>query len=161
MKNNLLALALLGLLTIGEASAQEPVRANPDHASLLASSDARLAANKRLVYDFWREVFEAGHLELADKYLDEAYIQHNPRVPSGRAGFVEFFGKIARLKPVEARVLTPIVSIVAEGDLVLISFVRDYPDSREPGKTYSSTWFDLFRLKDGRIVEHWDAATRP
>ncbi len=161
MKNNLLAVALLGLLTVGELAAQEPVRANPDHASLLASADPRLAANKRLVYDFWREVFEGGHLELAEKYLAESYIQHNPRVPTGRAGFVEFFGKLAKPRPVEARVVTPLVSIVAEGDMVLMSFVRDYPDSRDPGKSYTSTWFDLFRVKEGRIVEHWDAATKP
>lgn len=34
-----------------------------------------------------REVFEGGHLELAEKYLAESYIQHYPRVPTGRAGF--------------------------------------------------------------------------
>ena len=161
MKKNLLALALMGLLSVGQAAASEPVTGNPDHEALLASADPRQAANKRLVYDFWREVFEGGHLELADKYLAESYIQHNPRVPTGRAGFVEFFGKLARPKPIEPRVRAPIVSIIAEGELVLLSFVREYPDAREPGKTYTSTWFDLFRVRDGRIVEHWDAATRP
>ncbi|MBS0355830.1 MAG: nuclear transport factor 2 family protein [Proteobacteria bacterium] len=160
MKNNLIALALMGLLSVGQAAASEPVTGNLDHDALLASADPRQAANKRLVYDFWREVFEGGHLELADKYLAESYIQHNPRVPTGRAGFVEFFGKVAKPKPIEARVRTPIVSIVAEGELVLLSFVREYPDPREAGKTYTSTWFDLFRVRDGRILEHWDAATR-
>lgn len=35
----------------------ELVVANPDHAVMLAHPDPRLAANKRLIYDFWREVF--------------------------------------------------------------------------------------------------------
>lgn len=161
MKKKLLVVAALsGLLLSIEARAQVPVQEVADHARLLASPDPRLAANKRLVYDFWREVFEAGNLERADRYLAESYIQHNPRVPTGRAGFVEFFGKIARARPVEARVRTPIVSMLAEGDLVTVAFVREYPDPRAPGKTYTSTWFDQFRIQDGLIVEHWDAATR-
>lgn len=36
---------------------------------LLSSSDSQLEANKRLVFDFWREVFEGGHMELAERYL--------------------------------------------------------------------------------------------
>lgn len=50
------------------AHAQVPVQAQPDHALLLASSDAGLAANKRLVYDFWREVFEGGQMHKVDRY---------------------------------------------------------------------------------------------
>lgn len=161
MKKKLLVVAALsGLLITIQARAQVPVEGVADHALLLASPDPRLAANKRLVYDFWREVFEGGNLDRADRYLAESYIQHNPRVPTGRAGFVEFFGRIAKPRPVEARVRTPIVSMLAEGDLVTVAFVREYPDPREPGKTYTSTWFDQFRIRDGQIVEHWDAATR-
>ena len=70
------------------AEAQVPVESSPDHAKLLQSADPRLAANKRFVYDFWREVLEAGHMDLAPKYLAESYIQHNPNVPSGRAAFI-------------------------------------------------------------------------
>lgn len=58
---------------------------------MLASTDARLATNKRLVHDFWREVFEAGHMELADKYVAEGYVQHNPDVPTGGRRLSPFF----------------------------------------------------------------------
>src|SRR5438552_1867497 len=77
-------------------AAQVPVQPSVDHTRLLASSDPRLATNKRLVYDFWRKVIEAGHLELANQYLAEDYIQHNPNVPTGRAGFVGFFSKFSK-----------------------------------------------------------------
>jgi hypothetical protein len=79
------------------AAAQLAVVQQPNHDLLLASSDAKAASNKRLVYDFWREVFEGGHMELADKYMTESYIQHNPNVPTGRAAFIEAFSK--RVKP--------------------------------------------------------------
>jgi predicted SnoaL-like aldol condensation-catalyzing enzyme len=142
------------------AFAQVPVTAEPDHARLLASSDAQAAANKRLVYDFWREVFEGGHMELADKYLAEGYIQHNPKVPTGRAGFVNLFSKFVKPSAIEARVKAPLVSIVAEGDKVVLAFVQELPDPKEPGKKYTTTWFDMFRIENGLIAEHWDAATK-
>ena len=68
--------------------AQVAVESNPNHEQLLASPDPHLAANKRLVYDFWRKVIEGGHMELAEKYMSESYIQHNPNVPTGRAAYV-------------------------------------------------------------------------
>lgn len=151
-----LALALAGL----PARAQLPVQANPDHAALLASSDARLAANKKLVYDFWREVLEAGHLELAPNYLAEGYAQHNPNVPTGREGFVKFFGQFAKPAEIRPRVAAPLVAIVAEGELVMLSFVSERPDPKDKTQKYTTTWFDLFRVQDGRISEHWDSAPK-
>ena len=152
---------LAGLLALPSlVLAQEPVRATLDHQSLLASPDPILAANKRLVYDFWREVFEGGHLELADRYLAESYIQHNPNVPSGRAGFVEFFSKFSKPKPIEASVKTPLVSIIAERDLVILAFAKEQADPKDATHKYTTTWFDMFRITDGKIVEHWDAALK-
>lgn len=151
----------MGLLTAPPlAHAQVPVHATDDHQQLLASPDSTLVANKRLVYDFWREVFEGGHLELADKYLADSYIQHNPNVPTGRAGFVEFFSRFSKPKAIEASVEAQLVSIVAERDLVIFSFVQEHADPKDPTKKYTTTWFDMFRVKDGKIVEHWDAALK-
>ncbi|MBC8057852.1 MAG: hypothetical protein H7Y61_14870, partial [Rhizobiales bacterium] len=82
MKSLVLALAFAAAHC--SALAQVPVTANADQAAMLASADPKLAANKRVVYDFWREVFEGGHMEFAEKYLTEGYIQHNPMVPTGR-----------------------------------------------------------------------------
>jgi predicted SnoaL-like aldol condensation-catalyzing enzyme len=154
----LLFAILLALAPVSRA--QEAVVPTPDHAALLASADPALAANKRLVYDFWREVFEGGHLELADKYLAEGYVQHNPNVPTGRAGFVAFFAKFSEPQPIAGQVQAPLVSIVAERDLVTLVFVKELPDPADASRKYTTTWFDLFRVADGKIVEHWDAATR-
>jgi ketosteroid isomerase-like protein len=54
----------------------------------------------------------------------------------------------------------PLVSITADGDLVVLGFVRELPDPKEPGRTYTTTWFDMFRIADGKIAEHWDPAEK-
>lgn len=151
---------VLLLALLAPAWGQVPVTAAPDQEALLASADARLAANKKLVYDFWREVFEGGHLELAEKYMAEGYVQHNPNVPTGRAAFVEFFGRFAKPKPIETRIKAPLVSIVAERDLVVLSFAREHTDPKDASKKYTTTWFDMFRIEGGKIAEHWDPALR-
>ncbi|MDM0059116.1 nuclear transport factor 2 family protein [Variovorax fucosicus] len=152
---------LLTVVLSAPALAQTSVTPNPDHASLLGSADPQLAANKRLVYDFWREVFEAGQVSGADKYVAESYIQHNPNVPDGRAAMVGFISRRTPVaKPVEAQVKAPLVSIVAERDIVVLGFVREYPDPKDGSRKYTTTWFDMFRIENGKIAEHWDSAMR-
>src|SRR4051812_45141707 len=46
--------------------------------------------NLAFVLDWWREVVEARHTELAANYAAEDFIQHNPNVPTGRAALVTF-----------------------------------------------------------------------
>ena len=99
-------------------------------------------------------------MDLAEKYMAENYIQHNPNVATGRAAFIEFFSKLSGPKPIEAQVKAPLVSIVAEGDMVVLSFVREGPDPKDPTKKYTTTWFDMFRLEGGKIAEHWDGAQK-
>lgn len=152
--------ALIALFAGLHVQAQVPVTSNPNHEQMLASADPKLAANKRLVYDFWREVFEGGHMELADKYMAESYIQHNPNVATGRAAFVEFFTKITKPKPIEPRVKAPLVAIVAEGDLVVLVFASEREDPKDSTKRYTTTWFDMFRIESGKIAEHWDPALK-
>ena len=152
-----LAFALAGPVAV---RAQVPVVAQPKQEILLASPDKRLAANKRLVYNFWREVFEAGHMELADKYMAETYIQHNPNVATGRAAFVKFFSGFMKPQPIQPTIKAPLVAIVAEGDLVILTFVREAPDPKDATKKYTTTWFDMFRIENGKVAEHWDAATK-
>ena len=160
MKLSLALFALLTFLGTGSAFAQEAVRGNPDHAALLASSDPKLAANKRLVYDFWREVFEAGHVELAPKYMTETYIQHNPLVASGREPFIGFLTKFVQPKPIEPKVKSPLVAILAEGDLVVFVFAPELEDPKDKTQKYTTSWLDMWRIENGKMAEHWDAATK-
>jgi len=146
------------LLNLNLAYTQVPVEVHPNQLELLESDDPKLAGNKRLVFDFWREVFQARNMELAPEYIDEDYIQHNPTVPTGRQAFMDFFGQFEQ-RPVKPTI-DNLVSIVAEKDLVVLAFKRELPDPENEGETYTTTWFDMLRIEDGKIAEHWDYGTK-
>ena len=156
MKMIACAVALLALSTA--ALAAEPVVPAADQTALLASSDPHLAANKKLVFDMWRTLLEGHQLDQTDKFLAPEYHQHNPNAVTGRAGFVKFFQSM-HAKPVAVPdTIKGLVSITAEGDLVTLATVRNAKDSK--GQAYTTTWFDMFRINNGKIVEHWDCALK-
>ena len=151
---------LLALMISVPMFAQIAPAPAPDQQALLKSSDARLAANKKLVYDFWREVLEARHLDLAEKYMKEDYIQHNPNAATGIKGFKEYFARLGGPQPIQATIRAQVISVMAEGNLVMMSQVREYPDPKDSTKKYKTTWFDVFRVENGKIAEHWDSALK-
>ena len=151
------ALALFLVSTC--VNAAEPVVATKDQASLLKSSDPQLAANKKLVFDMWRTFLTAHHIDEADKYLAPEYHQHNPNAETGLEGVKAYF-RAQNLQPTAIPDEIPgLVSMVAERDLVVLALVREGKD--KDGKPYTTTWFDMFRIANGKIVEHWDTATKP
>ena len=151
---------VIPLLFVNNIFAQLPVVPLANQKALLQSNDPKLAANKRLVYDCWREVLEGGHLEFVNKYLAENYMQHNPNVATGRKGFVELFSKFAKPQPIVDTIKAPVVAIVAEGDLVVISFAAKLPEPTDSTKKYTTTWSDMFRIENGKLAEHWDGAQK-
>jgi predicted SnoaL-like aldol condensation-catalyzing enzyme len=126
---------------------------HPDPLSHLADPDPRLAANKRLVFDMWRGIVNAGHVELADEMLQEGYIQHSPVLPTGRAAFKRIFSAVPRTE-IPPVVSPPLVAIIAEGDLVVMALREEWPQPNGEGR-YATTHFNLFRIEDGRLAEHW------
>ena len=157
------SLIALGLLLASPlVFSQEPVTAAADVDALFHSPDPKLNANKQAAYGIVKVLLEAGHWEMADKYLTERYIQHNPLAASGRVGVVKFFTEVLKVqpKPIPEKMATKVVSVVAEGDLVTVAFVRELKDPKDPSKTYTTTWFDMWRFVDGKADEHWDGATK-
>ena len=166
MKCSLPILAALLLTTGTAAGAQalsDPVVAHPNPESLFTSADPKLNANKQVALKIVKELLEAGHWDRAPQYLTDAYIQHNPLAASGLKAVMHYFVDVAKVtpKPIPAKMQTKVVAVTAEGDYVTVSFVREMKDPKDPAKSYTTTWFDMWRFKDGKADEHWDPATLP
>ena len=151
---------LLLVVACGALLAQAPVTGSDDPESLFTSKDAKLHANKQVVLHIMRDLLEANHWSDAPKYLSARYIQHNPNVQSGLEPVMKFFGSRQPVPIPDAKSWrTKVVSVTAEGDLVVVAIRRELADPRTPQQTYTSTWFDMWRIQDGKADEHWDYGT--
>jgi len=122
---------------------------------------AKEQANLKFVLDWWREVLQARHLDLAPKYQAENYIQHNINVPTGRARFVQFFGRTgAPINPIPDKLANPPVVQFAKGDFVVLVWEREGKDPADPTKTYKYNTYDMLRIENGKVQEHWDYAQK-
>jgi len=157
-KTTVVQMLLLASLA-ATAFPQAPVVAVPDPEALVKSKDKQLEANKKLVLDMVRDFLTAHKLDTAEKYFTPEYIQHNPNAASGRDAVVQFF-KALFPNPEKNPPKMQIVKLVAEGDMVIVAFPREYKDPKDPSKTYTTTWFDMYRIANGKIAEHWDPATK-
>jgi predicted SnoaL-like aldol condensation-catalyzing enzyme len=107
-----------------------------------------------------KDILQYGHLELADKTIDPGYIQHNPNVPQGREGFKQFMssrvaGDSGEIKPEwkHAPALT-----LADGPYVLMMWNVNEKNPDDSTKNYTWNHFDLLRIENGLVKEHWDEA---
>lgn len=116
--------------------------------------------NKITVRDFIDGLFTQGDLGTVDSYLAEDFINHDP--PFGvtpdregmrtagammRAGFPDWHSELHQL--------------IAEGDIVVERFTASGTQQGEvmgvppTGRAMSLPGINIFRLRDGRIVERW------
>jgi predicted SnoaL-like aldol condensation-catalyzing enzyme len=109
----------------------------------------RTAANKQLVESFFADVLYGHKMEMLTTYISaETYHQHNPGVGDGLAGFGKAMADLA--KAGLSMVYSKTYRYVAEGDLVFT-----HSEGTFAGRHV--VFADLFRVADGKIVEHWDA----
>jgi predicted SnoaL-like aldol condensation-catalyzing enzyme len=146
----------IALAFAGIAFAQVPPVAAPDQAALLKAADPKLAANKKLVFDMYRAIIQAGRTDLAPQFFTKDYIQHNPNVSSGLDALVAYIKQTRPERPIAPTITFPTIAIMAEGDLVTVAVVTYEPDPEKPGTKYATTHFDMYRIENGKIAEHWD-----
>jgi predicted SnoaL-like aldol condensation-catalyzing enzyme len=106
------------------------------------------AANKALVVAFYQQAFNDGQPEQAAAHLGATYTQHNPGAPDGAEGFV---GYVHWLRGQFPELHLDIKRVIAEDDLV----VTHSNLHLKPGDLGMAV-ADLWRIADGKIVEHWD-----
>jgi len=117
-------------------------------ASGCAGNPAQLEQNKRTVLDFYDKGLNQKDFEAASKHFGDRYVQHNPNAADGPAGFKGF---LQFLKDKFPQSRSEIKRTFAEGDYVIVHVHA----VREPG-TRGNAIIDIFRLENGKIVEHWD-----
>lgn len=100
--------------------------------------------NKELVFKAVTAVFGQRDLSALDKYFDSNYIQHNPALPNGIDILKQIISGLSADFKYE-------VSTVAEHDDIVMVHGRF---SNWNGKNYVAV--DIFKVKDGKLVEHWD-----
>ena len=110
---------------------------------------ADTSANTRTVKSFYGTAFNEGKPEEAiERHVGDRYTQHNPQAGDGPEAFVGFVhwyrGEFPQLH-------VEIKRTIAEGDLVVThGVIKTSPEDR------GTAAVDIFRLEDGKIVEHWD-----
>ncbi|WP_420412454.1 nuclear transport factor 2 family protein [Roseibium sp.] len=107
--------------------------------------------NKELVVGFVRDVLGGAAPEKVTNYMDPAvYMQHNPMIDDGLDGLMAAIKSFAEQGQVITKFEPQIV--VAEGNFVFVA-----SDAIMGGKPWA--FFDLWRVEDGKIVEHWDVVS--
>ena len=104
--------------------------------------------NRALVLYFSEQVFNQHNFDVAEKLLAENYIQHNPRIPDGRAGFIAAFKRISAANPAQH---SEVIRTATDGDLV---FVHVHSTDGTPKNDLAIV--NIFRVENGKIAEHWD-----
>jgi predicted SnoaL-like aldol condensation-catalyzing enzyme len=117
-------------------------------APIPAAADDTREANKKTVVEFYEAAINRKDFEAASKFFGPRYVQHNPTAPDGIEGFKAFLGFLREKFP-QSR--SEIKRVWAEGDYVILHVHA----VRTPGARGSAI-VDVFKLENGKIVEHWD-----
>ena len=128
------------------------------------------AANKKTVLDFYAALNAADAANnlkeripaIAEKYLSPEYKQHTLMLPgpgTDREKLVRMFQSRPAGPPAGGAKMPAqrTDAVMAEGDRVMLLTSRDMPDPAT-GKPKPSYIFNMFRVKDGKLVEHWDVS---
>lgn len=128
------------------------------------------AANEKVVLDFYQALNDADAegttkkriQAIAEKYLSPNYVQHAeayanlPGPGSARDKLIRMFQSMPPMKLPPSKTL----SVMAENDLVMMLTMREMPDPAT-GRAKSAYIFNMFRVKNGLLTEHWDIMPQP
>jgi predicted SnoaL-like aldol condensation-catalyzing enzyme len=116
----------------------------------IAASEAQQEANRKVVLDFYEKGLNQKDADAAIALMGNRYVQHNPNAADGPEGFRKFIGFLREKFP-NSR--SEIKRSFVDGDYVIVHVHA----VREPG-TRGAAIIDIFKLENGKIVEHWDLA---
>ncbi|WFU70372.1 nuclear transport factor 2 family protein [Bradyrhizobium sp. CB2312] len=104
--------------------------------------------NRAAVLAFYEKGLNQKDVDAALAYVGNRYVQHNPNAADGPEGFRKFIGFLREKFPNSH---SEIKRSFVDGDYVILHV----HSVREPG-TRGRAIVDIFKLENGKIVEHWD-----
>lgn len=112
----------------------------------------RTALNREAFLDFVHLYYGQHEIRPAfEKYVARDYVQHNPEIADGRDAAIAWLEK----KMARSTVRMDVRRVLVDGDYAVVHLLASQgPD--DPGHAI----MNIFRLQDGKIVEHWDV-TQP
>ena len=113
-----------------------------------AAQPSQLELNKRIATEFYDAAINRKDFAAASQYLGSSYRQHNPTAADGAEGLRAFIDFLRTRFPNQRG---EIKRVVAEGDLVVLH-VHSTRGDDTPGRAI----VDIFRVENGKVVEHWD-----
>lgn len=131
-------------------------------AAVAADPSPERTAIKRLLIEFEADlsrmvrdnVVQERVVEVMTKYVAEDYVQHDPNAPgNGLDNLIEHFRHV----PAGNGTPPPVVNVTLEGDLACVMMKAPTPDPTSPGETYDWYILTVFRVRDGKLAEHWSA----
>ena len=129
-------------------------------AAVAASDTPERTAVKRLLIEFEADLarmvrddrVQEDVVEVITRYATEDYIQHDPNAAGdGLENLIEHFRHV----PVGGPTPPPVVSVILDGDVACIMMRELAPDPVIRGATYEWNILTVFRVRDGRLAEHW------
>ncbi|ORB30227.1 ester cyclase [Mycolicibacterium parafortuitum] len=117
-------------------------------------------SNKALVRRFFTAV-EEGAFDVFDEIVAEHYDDHLPGTSPGRESLKTYFRGLRSAFP-DLRL--PISQMVAEGDRVAVlnavqgTHRGEFLGIAPTGRSVDASAFQLYRIQDGRLAEHWEVA---
>lgn len=109
---------------------------------------SQVEANKRIATEFYDAAINRKDFAAASQYLGSRYKQHNPTAADGAEGLRGFIDFLKARYPNQRG---EIKRVIAEGDLVVLH-VHSTRGDDTPGRAI----VDIFRIENGKVVEHWD-----
>jgi predicted SnoaL-like aldol condensation-catalyzing enzyme len=132
---------------------ENPAKPNPSGHTMIDGPTQptdleKTPANKALVRAFVDDILVNGRMDKLAGYFDgDHYVQHNPQIADGLSGLgaaLEVMAKAGVTMKYDR-----IHQVLGEGNFVLV-----VSEGQFAGK--ASAFYDLFRIQDGKIAEHWD-----
>lgn len=108
----------------------------------------KTAENKKIIKGFTEDVLQGKNPSKISEYISaKQYIQHNPGVKDGMNGLAEAIEKLQKAgMPLK---YSKVHKILGEGNFVLVVAEGEFLKKHV-------AFYDLFRIENGKIVEHWD-----